>query len=111
MLRIRLAALVALAAAAIAQPRTAFAQHYRIDYTIALTDPASHLYAITLYVAGVAGRQVELQMPVWSPGRYGKMDFARNVQDFAVSGADGKPLRSDKINGSRWRVNPGASRS
>jgi len=26
----------------------------------------------------------ELQMPVWSPGRYAKMDFARNVQEFSA---------------------------
>jgi predicted metalloprotease with PDZ domain len=87
------------------------AQQYRIEYTIAMPDPASHLYAITLFVGGLTGRAVDLQMPVWSPGRYARADFAKNVQDFAVASSDGKPMRWDKTNGSRWRVAPGASRS
>jgi predicted metalloprotease with PDZ domain len=87
------------------------AQSARIEYTIAMPVPASHLYEISMFVSGVASRPVELQMPVWSPGRYARMDFARNVQDFAATGSDGKPLRWDKTHGSRWRVYPGASRS
>src|SRR5438445_6743952 len=93
-----------------AQPRPA-ARPYHVDYAIAMPDVASHLYSITLTVSGLTGRPVNLQMPVWSPGRYGRMDFAKNVQDFAVSAADGTPLRWDKVSGSLWRVSPGASRS
>jgi predicted metalloprotease with PDZ domain len=91
--------------------RIAGAQSPRIEYTIAMPSPASHLFEISLFVSGLAGRPVELQMPVWSPGRYARMDFARNVQDFAATGSDGKPLRWDKSSGARWRVLPGASRS
>lgn len=87
------------------------AQRYRIEYTIAMPEPASHLYDVTLFVSGLTGAPVELQMPVWSPGRYAKMDFARNVQQFAVTSSDGRPLRWTKVDGSRWRVTPGAARS
>ena len=85
----------------------------QIAYTIAMPDPGSHLYAITLTVSGGAraGKAVNLQMPVWSPGRYGRMDFAKNVQDFAVTSVDGRPLRFDRVDGSRWRVFPGAAKS
>lgn len=89
----------------------AAAQRYRIEYTIAMPDPASHLYSITMFLSGLTGGPVELQMPVWSPGRYAKMDFAKNVQEFAVTASDGKPIRWDKTNGSRWRITPGAARS
>jgi predicted metalloprotease with PDZ domain len=96
----------------VAAPLPAVAQQYRIAYTIGMPDIAAHLYAITLAVSGLGGsRPVELQMPVWSPGRYGRMDFAKNVQDFSAVGSDGKPLRWDRVNGSLWRVLPGASRS
>lgn len=101
----RIASLLLLASA------TASAQRYRIEYAIAMPEPASHLYSITLFVSGLTGGPVELQMPVWSPGRYAKMDFARNVQDFVVTASDGKLLRWDKTNGSRWRITPGAARS
>jgi len=85
-------------------PDAASAQRYRIEYTISMPDPASHLYHVELFVGGVPERTVELQMPVWSPGRYGRMDFARNVQEFSATGRDGKTLRWEKVNGSRWRV-------
>jgi len=88
------------------------AQRYRIEYTIAMPQPASHLYEVTLFVSGFAGRNsIDLQLPVWSPGRYAKMDFAKNVQEFAVASSDNKPLRWDKVNGSRWRVYTGNARS
>src|SRR5438309_11658745 len=86
---------------------TAAAQQYRIEYTIAMPEPASHLYSITLFVNGFTGRTVDLQMPVWSPGRYAKMDFAKNVQEFTVIASDGKPIHWDKTNGSHWRITPG----
>jgi predicted metalloprotease with PDZ domain len=91
--------------------QSAAAQRYRIEYNIAMPDPASHLYAITIFVSGLTGSTVELQLPVWSPGRYAKMDFAKNVQEFAVTASDGKPLRWTKTSGSRWRVTPGNARS
>jgi predicted metalloprotease with PDZ domain len=64
-----------------------------------------------MFIGGLTGAPVELQMPVWSPGRYARMDFARNVQQFTVVGSAGSPLRWTKPDGSRWRVTPGASRS
>jgi len=89
----------------------AHAQTYRIEYAVAMPEPASHLYEITMFVSGFSTRPIDLQMPVWSPGRYAKMDFAKNVQDFAVTASDGKPIAWTKTNGSRWRVTPGSARS
>src|SRR5262249_58516263 len=47
----------------------------------------------------------------WSPGRYARMDFAKNVQDFAAAAPDGRPLLWDGVDGSRWRVIPGKANS
>ena len=40
----------------------------KIAYTIAMPDPGSHLYEVTLAVRDVGSKPVNLQMPVWSPG-------------------------------------------
>ena len=85
---------------------TARLQRYEIKYTIAMPNPASHLYEIRIDIRGVRDDTVKLQLPVWSPGRYGRMDFARNVQDFRATSADGRALPWDKQNGSLWRVQP-----
>ncbi|HYX81670.1 MAG TPA: hypothetical protein VE714_04710, partial [Gemmatimonadales bacterium] len=84
---------------------------HSLAYTIAMPDPGSHLFAITLSVGDVGSKPVNLQMPVWSPGRYGRMDFAKNVQDFSVIAPDGRPLLFDRVDGSRWRVYPGKAHS
>jgi predicted metalloprotease with PDZ domain len=81
----------------------------RIAYRVAIPDPAAHLYEVTLDVDGVRGATLPLQMPVWSPGRYAKMDFARTVQEFRVTNGAGAPLRWDKTDGSRWVVQTGGA--
>lgn len=103
------AVLSLLAAAATAAPLSA--QRYRIEYAISMPEPASHLYSINMFVSGLTGGPVELQLPVWSPGRYARMDFAKNVQEFTVTSSDGKPMRWEKTNGSRWRITPSGWRS
>ena len=76
-----------------------------------MPDPGSHLFAITLTLREVGAKPVNLQMPVWSPGRYGRMDFAKNVQDFTVTAPNGRPVLWDRINGSLWRITPGVNHS
>jgi predicted metalloprotease with PDZ domain len=81
----------------------------RIAYRVAMPDPASHLYDIAFDVDGTRGATLALQLPVWSPGRYARMDFAKNVQEFRVTTTDGKPLAWDKTDGSRWVVRTGGA--
>ena len=83
----------------------------KIVYTIAMPDPGSHLFAITLTLRDVGSKPVNLQMPVWSPGRYGRMDFAKNVQDFTVIAPNGRPVLWDRVSGSLWRITPGTNHS
>ena len=82
----------------------AIAQPLRIAYRIAMPDPASHIYDVSMDVGGARGDTLPLQLPVWSPGRYARMDFARNIQEFRATDDAGRPLSWDKTNGSRWIV-------
>ena len=74
-----------------------------------MREPASHLYDVEIAIAGLAGQSLRLQMPVWSPGRYARMDFAKNVQEFAAATADGRELGWDKEHGSLWRIATGGA--
>ncbi|MBV9879784.1 MAG: M61 family metallopeptidase [Gemmatirosa sp.] len=91
-------------------PLRASAARLDLAYRIAMPDPASHLYEIGLDVGAPAGAAtalgdtLRLILPVWSPGRYARMDFARNVQDFQATDGTGKPLRWTKLGGSAWGV-------
>ena len=97
-----LAIFVALATAA--SSAVDLAAPLRIAYRVAMPDPASHLYDVEIDVDGITGAQLPMQLPVWSTGRYARVDFAKNVQEFKVSAAGGRPLTWDKSNGSRWIV-------
>lgn len=100
------AAGLAVAAAAPA-PAIAHAQGgapYSIAYQLAMPDPASHLFHLRIDVGKLHGDTLILQMPVWSPGRYAPMFFAKNVQKFTVTTPAGAPVRWDRTNGSRWRL-------
>lgn len=82
-----------------------------IRYHVAMPDPASHLYEVTVDVGGALGETLALELPVWSPGRYAKMDFAKNVQEFRATDAAGGVLRHDKTSGSRWVVRTAGARA
>ena len=75
-----------------------------IAYTVATPDPASHLYQIGLTVRGALPDTLRLVLPVWSPGRYARVDFARNLQDFAATDANRRALHWSKLGGSTWGV-------
>lgn len=92
------------ASVAIALPLAAQQSPLHIAYHIAMPDPAAHLYEIAIDVDGSLGDTLALQLPVWSPGRYAKMDFAKNIQDFTVADAGGSPLLWTKTTGARWVV-------
>ena len=96
--------------ASAAQPQSS-ASRFDIAYRVAMADPASHLYEVHVDIGNVSGDTVRLQLPVWSPGRYARFDFARALQDLTISGAAGAPLRWERENGSLWRVYPAGSRS
>ncbi|MEP6692347.1 MAG: hypothetical protein ABJD07_14395 [Gemmatimonadaceae bacterium] len=82
---------------------------YEIAYRIAMPDPATHWYEIQIDVGHIAADSLRLQLPVWSPGRYAKMDFAKNVAGVTITGANDRPLGWDKENGSLWRVRTAGS--
>ena len=67
-------------------PAPQSATPYQIAYTLAMPQPASHLFEVRIDVSAPAGtEQVDFQMPRWSPGRYAIFDFAKNVQEARAS--------------------------
>ena len=106
---------VAFAAALLPAPlhaqRRASRAPLSIAYHLAMPDPASHLFDVMIDVSGPIGATLALELPVWSPGRYAKMDFAKNVQEFRATDAAGHALHHDKTTGSRWVVQAAGTRS
>jgi predicted metalloprotease with PDZ domain len=101
------------AAAATAAP--AQDERYNISYQLSMSNPASHLFEVSLTVEPPKGVEaVDFQMPRWSPGRYAVFDFAKNVQEVraetACPPAGACPQRSalpvTRLDTQTWRVFP-----
>jgi predicted metalloprotease with PDZ domain len=80
-----------------------------IHYRLAMPQPSSHLFVVTIIVDQVTEQAVDFQMPAWSPGRYVIYDFAHNVQEFRAQGDQNQPLLFEKIDKQTWRVHTSGS--
>ncbi|MCA1555996.1 MAG: peptidase M61, partial [Acidobacteria bacterium] len=82
-----------------------------ISYAVSMPEPHTHLLQVEIRIgrssAANLPAQIDLVMPVWTPGSYLVREYARHVQDFAAAEAGvggGKPLAWRKINKNTWRV-------
>jgi len=104
--------LAASASASAQQPAGAAAPE--ISFTVSMPRPDTHLLQVEmrLRASGAAGlpAQLDLVMPVWTPGSYLVREYARHVQDFAARSADGRQLSWRKTNKNTWRVETNGAR-
>ncbi|HYY41429.1 MAG TPA: hypothetical protein VE775_01780, partial [Pyrinomonadaceae bacterium] len=113
---VRLFIYLACAASIAAQTRTPAAAASAapdIAYTVSMPEPYTHLLQVELRLrtegggtraGGALPAQLDLVMPVWTPGSYLVREFERHVQDFAATDAGGKQLAWRKVNKDTWRV-------
>ena len=80
-------------------PRTA-----SLSYRVAMPQPASHLFEITLRVSNWRSPFLDLKMPVWTPGSYLVREYARHIQDFSATNSKGEVLSSQKLGKNYWQI-------
>lgn len=94
----------------------------RVSYHLAMSRPASHLFEVSIEVAGdknLAADHIDFQMARWSPGRYGVSEFAKNVEDVAASASvcdeqdrcHPEERTAERIDTQTWRVNTASVRT
>ena len=74
-----------------------------VDYRIDLSQRNAHLYTVEARFP-VGGGDVDLKLPVWTPGSYLVREFERHLQELTCVSAEGKPLPVHKVDKSTWRV-------
>jgi predicted metalloprotease with PDZ domain len=79
------------------------------SYTLAFPQPHTHLYEVSLTIGNVATPQLDLSLPIWTPGSYLAREYARHVQDFNAGDGSERPLSWRKIDKARWRIETGAN--
>ncbi len=76
-----------------------------IIYTVSMENPNNHYFHVTLLYTGINEKSVELKLPVWTPGYYMIMDYAKYLIEFKAADGSGKGLAWEKTSKNRWKVN------
>lgn len=76
-----------------------------VAFTVSVPEPRRHLLEVRMEVPDLEDRsQVDLGLPVWSPGSYKVREYSRHLQNFAAEGPRGEDLESRKTDKATWRV-------
>ena len=76
-----------------------------LSYGLDMERPSTHLLEVEIIAKQVTEPVLRFAMPAWAPGRYAIYDFAKNVQEFSVAGANGQSLPWVQPDKQTWTVN------
>lgn len=83
-----------------------------VQYQVSFRDADRHLIQVEVLVPTGGQDEVELMMPVWTPGSYLVREYARHVEAIAAtSPLTSQPLELVKTAKNRWRVTAAAGES
>lgn len=74
-----------------------------IHYLVAMSQPETHLFEVTLQLVDYSSPILDLKLPVWTPGSYLVREYAKNLQDFEAF-AQNKPLTWRKLGKNHWQI-------
>ncbi|BAY96394.1 peptidase M61 domain-containing protein [Tolypothrix tenuis PCC 7101] len=74
-----------------------------IHYQVAMPQPETHLFEVTLHLVNYTSPILDLKLPVWTPGSYLVREYAKNLQDFTAFAND-QPLPCWKKSKNHWQV-------
>ena len=75
----------------------------KIHYLVAMSQPETHLFEITLHLVDYSSPILDLKLAVWTPGSYLVREYAKNLQDFEAF-AENKPLNWQKLTKNHWQI-------
>lgn len=102
---VMIAALSALSNACIRDERVALS----VEYTVEVRDTAKDLLHVTARFSNLRQPNLDVALPVWTPGVYEVMNYARNVLRLTVRNRSGARLRAWKVQPSTWRIDTSGS--
>lgn len=76
-----------------------------IAYQVAMSEPKSHLFEVTLNIKNWQESSLNLKMPVWTPGSYLVREYSRHIQEFKVINPDNQEsIENHKISKNYWQI-------
>ncbi|MBW4490015.1 MAG: M61 family metallopeptidase [Trichocoleus desertorum ATA4-8-CV12] len=84
------------------RPSNSSRTNLEICYQVAMPNPQTHLFEVTLQVQEWTAPVLDLKLPVWTPGSYLVREYAKHLQNFSATGQDALPWR--KVSKNHWQV-------
>jgi predicted metalloprotease with PDZ domain len=75
-----------------------------ISYEVAMPQPQTHLFEVTLRIQNCPSPLLNLKLPVWTPGSYLVREYAKHLQNFTALAGE-KALSWSKAAKNHWQVN------
>ena len=76
-----------------------------IRYRVAMPEPQSHEFHITMVIPALPGREhLDIVFPAWAPGSYLVRDFSRHIYDLEMRDRAGKTVPHQRLDKQRWRL-------
>jgi predicted metalloprotease with PDZ domain len=75
-----------------------------IRYTVAMPQPQTHLFEVTLAIENWSTDVLDLKFPVWTPGSYLVREYVRHLQGFVAMDVKGNALDWKKVSKNHWQV-------
>lgn len=78
-----------------------------ISYELRMPKPQNHYFEVQMNIADNDDKQIEVKMPVWTPGSYLVREFSKNVNLVKAFTKDGKALKVSKKSKNAWVIDAG----
>src|ERR1700743_1442894 len=78
-----------------------------VRYLVRFPAPQTHYVSVEALLPTAGQAEIEVFMPVWTPGSYLVREYARNIEAISVADQAGKQLTFVKSRKNRWRVETG----
>lgn len=76
----------------------------QLHFTVSMEQPASHYFHVELHCSAIKDTATDFKMPVWTPGYYQRMDYAKNVEHFTVKNQAGDTIPWHMSAGNTWHI-------
>jgi predicted metalloprotease with PDZ domain len=79
-------------------------QAFKIDYTVAVADPAKSEFHVTTTIQNPGTGRLELSLPRWTPGWYTIENYAKNILRLSITDEKGTALPRTRTHMQAWSV-------
>jgi predicted metalloprotease with PDZ domain len=75
-----------------------------LHYAVAMPQPETHLFEVSLEIRNWTHKTLDLKFPVWTPGSYLVREYVRHLQSFTATDKLEKPLLWQKVSKNHWQI-------